>query len=174
MVSPSVVCRCGMSAAAGAWKLVLSAANAAAILIIRAKRLKIKGIYFLYRLLQILALPLVLFYFLWRGLKNRGYWHTPPQRLGFLPRSFKQTGPGAIWLHAVSVGEVLSSLEFLRQLREQRPRSPIFVSTTTLAGRAAAADKLRSLADGVFFAPLDYAAIVRRVLRTLRPSVVVV
>src|SRR5271157_1157346 len=174
MVSPSVVCRCGMSAAAGAWKLVLSAANAAAILIIRAKRLKIKGIYFLYRLLQWLALPLVLFYFLWRGLRDRGYWPSLVERLGYLPPSFKQTGPGAIWLHAVSVGEVLSSLEFLRNVREQCPHSRIFVSTSTLAGRATAGEKLRGLADGVFYAPVDYVAAVRRVLRSLRPSVVAV
>jgi len=35
-----------------------------------------------------------------------------PERFGFLPHSFRQTGPGAIWLHAVSVGEVLACLEF--------------------------------------------------------------
>jgi tetraacyldisaccharide 4'-kinase len=136
--------------------------------------LKIKGIYFLYRLLQWLALPLVLLYFLWRGLRNRGYWPSLGERLGYLPPSFRQTGPGAIWFHAVSVGEVLSSLEFLRHVRQECPRSPIFVSTTTLAGRAIAGEKLRGLADGVFYAPLDYVALVRRVLRCLRPSVVVV
>ena len=117
---------------------------------------------------------MVLLYFLWRGLKNRGYWPSLAQRLGFLPRSFRQTGPGAIWLHAVSVGEVLSSLEFLRQVRQACPRSSIFVSTTTLAGRATAGEKLHGLADGVFYAPMDFAWAVRRVLRTLRPSVVVV
>jgi len=77
-------------------------------------------------------------------------------------------------LHAVSVGEILSSIELLRQVRRQCPRSPIFVSTTTLAGRAAATGKLRGLANGVFYAPVDYVAPVRRVLRALRPSVVVV
>jgi len=96
-----------------------------------------------------------------------------PQRFGFLPRSFRQTGPGAIWLHAVSVGEVLSCLEFLRLLRKEFPRTRVFVSTSTLAGRSTAADKLRGLADGVFYAPVDYVFAVRRVLRTLRPSVVV-
>jgi 3-deoxy-D-manno-octulosonic-acid transferase len=136
--------------------------------------LKIKGIYFLYRLLQILALPWVVFYFLWRGLKNRGYWRTLAQRCGYLPRSYRQTGPGAIWLHAVSVGEVLSCQEFLRQMKQRRPRSPIFVSTATLAGRATADEKLRDLADGVFYAPIDYVSAVRRVLRTLQPSVLVV
>lgn len=77
-------------------------------------------------------------------------------------------------MHAVSVGEVLSCLEFLRQLRAEFPRTRIFVSTSTLAGRAIAGDKLASLTDGVFYAPVDYVFVVRRILRTLRPSVVVV
>ncbi len=51
---------------------------------------------------------------------------------------------------------------------------PLFVSTTTLAGRTVAEQKLATLADGVFFAPLDYRSVVRRVLRTVRPAVVVV
>ena len=85
-----------------------------------------------------------------------------------------QTPAGAIWLHAVSVGEVLSSVELLRRLRERLPRAPLYVSTTTLAGRAIAEQKLAGLADGVFFAPLDYCFAVRRVLRALRPRALVV
>jgi tetraacyldisaccharide 4'-kinase len=113
-------------------------------------------------------------YFLWRGIRNRAWFRTLPQRLGFLPRSFRQTVPGAIWLHAVSVGEVLAAPGLLRRLREEFPRSPVFVSTSTLAGRATAHQKLRGLAAGVFYAPLDYVFAVRRVLRTLRPSLVIV
>ncbi len=82
--------------------------------------------------------------------------------------------PGGVWVHAVSVGEVLSAVPFVRALREALPEAPVFVSTTTLAGRAAAEDKLRGLADAVFFAPIDYALPVRRVLRRLRPRAVVV
>jgi 3-deoxy-D-manno-octulosonic-acid transferase len=77
-------------------------------------------------------------------------------------------------LHAVSVGEVLSSVELLRQMRERLPHAPLYVSTTTLAGRAIAEQKLAGLAAGVFFAPLDYCFAVRRVLRALRPRAVVV
>src|ERR1700733_6070847 len=65
-------------------------------------------------------------------------------------------------------------MEFLRQLRAESPRTRIFVSTSTLAGRATAGDKLGALADGVFYAPVDYVFAVRRVLRTLRPSAVVI
>jgi len=116
----------------------------------------------------------LLFYFLFRGLRNRAYWHSLPQRFGFLPRSFRQTGPGAIWLHAVSVGEVVACVELLRRLRAELPHTSIFVSTATLAGRAIADQKLAGLADGLFFAPVDYVFAVRRVLRILQPSVVVV
>ena len=59
----------------------LSAANAAAILINRAKRLKTKGIYFLYRVLQAFGLPALLFYFLFRGLRNGGYWRSLPRAI---------------------------------------------------------------------------------------------
>jgi len=113
-------------------------------------------------------------YFLSRALANRGYWRSLPQRFGFLSHSFRQTGPGAIWLHAVSVGEVSACLEFLRALRREFPRSRIFVSTSTLAGQALARDKLAGLAHGVFYAPIDTVWAVRRVLRAIRPSAVII
>ena len=96
------------------------------------------------------------------------------QRFGFLPHSYKQTVSGAIWLHAVSVGEVLSLVEFARQVHAEFPSAPLYVSTSTLAGKATADEKLAKLAAGVFYAPIDYVFAVRRVLRRLRPAVVVV
>ena len=125
-------------------------------------------------MLEILGLPFLVVYFLLRALKLRGYSRQFGQRLGFLPGSYRQTREGAVWLHAVSVGEVLAAVELLRRLRARLPRAPLFVSSTTLAGRAAAQDKLRGLADGVFYAPLDYCSAVRRVLRRLRPRAVLV
>ena len=96
------------------------------------------------------------------------------QRLGFLPPTFHSTGAEAVWLHAVSVGEVLTALPLIRRLRREKPFLKIYVSVTTLAGRATADEKLAGLADGVFFAPLDYRSIVRRVLRRLRPHLMIV
>jgi 3-deoxy-D-manno-octulosonic-acid transferase len=136
--------------------------------------LKTKGIYFLYRVLQAGALPALLLYFVFRGFGNRAYWRTLPERFGFLPHSFRQIGPGAIWLHAVSMGEILACLEFARGLRAAFPNSRLFVSTATLAGRATADQKLSGIADGIFFAPVDYVFVVRRVLRALKPALVVV
>jgi tetraacyldisaccharide 4'-kinase len=127
-----------------------------------------------YRIGQLLAFPLLLVYFARRSVQDRRYRRGLAERFGILPRSFRQTVPGALWLHAVSVGEVLSSIELIRRLRSELPLAPVFLSTTTLAGRAVAEDKLRGLADGVFFAPVDYCAAIRRVLRLLKPRVLVV
>jgi tetraacyldisaccharide 4'-kinase len=96
------------------------------------------------------------------------------ERFGFLPSTFESTPGGSIWLHAVSVGEIMASVELVKLLKAQHPSIPIFVSTTTLAGRETAEQKLAAVVDGVFFAPLDYRSVVRRVLRALRPALVIV
>jgi 3-deoxy-D-manno-octulosonic-acid transferase len=127
---------------------------------------------FLYRAVQFLAFPLIVLYLCGRGLRERRYWVGVGERFGRLPRSYRQTGPGAIWLHAVSVGEVVASVRLIRELRGRFPK--IFVSTTTLAGRAVAEERLRGLADGVFYAPIDYTFAVRAALRALRPSLVLI
>jgi 3-deoxy-D-manno-octulosonic-acid transferase len=150
----------------------LSAAAAAVILkrTINATRL----IYFLYQALEIALFPGVALYLLYRGIRDRRYFTALKERFGFEDIPVETTGTGSIWFHAVSVGEVLSLVELLRRVRAENPAVPLFVSTTTLAGRATAEQKLAGLADGVFFAPLDYRSAVRRVLRCLRPSLVVV
>ena len=151
--------------------------------------------YLLYGVVQIVAFPLVLWYLVWRGLKDRRYFEHMGERFGWVP--IERTAAGAIWLHAVSVGEVLSAIELLKELRgtaslrnRERPLSddrdsagastllalctPLYVSTATLAGRAMAEEKLAGLADAVFYAPLDFGFCVRNVLRRVRPSLVVV
>lgn len=127
-------------------------------------------IYFLGRLA---ALPFLLLYFLYRGCRDRRYFATFSQRLGGRPLSFPSTVPGGIWLHAVSVGEVISAVRLVEALRA-RMRCPIFVSVTTLAGRTVAEEKLTSLATAVFYAPIDYPFAISRVLRRIRPAVVVI
>jgi 3-deoxy-D-manno-octulosonic-acid transferase len=107
-------------------------------------------------------------------LRDPRYFHRLEERFGFLPPSFKPTGPGSIWFHAVSVGEVLSAVELILRVRKVRPHAEIFVSVSTLAGREVADRRLAGLANGVFFAPLDYRSVIRRVLRRIRPAVVIV
>lgn len=131
-------------------------------------------IYFIYRLLSVLAFPLIVLYMLRRGLKDRRYWQHMGERLGAAPASWDATVPGGIWLHAVSVGEVVSAIELLRRLRAEFPSQRLYVSVTTVAGREITESKLHGLADAIFYAPFDFAWAVRTVLRRLRPRVVVV
>ncbi len=131
-------------------------------------------IFLLYWTLQGLAFPFFLLYLGIRVAKNRAYAERISERFGFLPHSFHRTVPGAIWLHAVSVGEALTAVALLKKLKERMPDVPVYVSCTTLAGRAMAEQKLAGLAAGVFYAPIDYRFAVRRVLRTLKPALVIV
>ena len=159
--------------------LSLSAASTAGILTRRSSRnlpkaLKRKAIFLLYRVLQALASPVILLYLLVRGLRNPRYFLTLGERCGALSPSWQQTISASLWFHAVSAGEVLAAVPLIEEVRKRTPRTPVFVSTTTLAGRETAEKRLGGLADGVFFAPFDFVWCVRRVLRRLRPTVLVV
>jgi tetraacyldisaccharide 4'-kinase len=131
-------------------------------------------IIFLYRLIQFLAFPFLFVYFAWRLISNRPYRAHFRERLGFIPRRFHRTAPGAIWLHAVSAGEVITAQSLIEALREQEPRIAIFVSTSTTSGRAVAFKKLENIVDGIFYCPLDYASCVRRTINAIKPSLVLI
>jgi tetraacyldisaccharide 4'-kinase len=131
-------------------------------------------ILFLHFAVRVLAFPLLVVYFLLRGLREPRYFPTLPERLGFLPGRMRRAASETIWLHAVSVGEVLSSIRLIEELRKRQPGIGVFVSTTTLAGHDLAVKRLQGLVRAVFYAPIDYAFVVRRVLRRLRPVAVIV
>jgi len=109
----------------------------------------------------------------WRVLRDRRYLHGLAERAGFLRPLYKRTVSGAIWLHAVSLGEVLSSAALIRRLRAEYPGSALFVSCGTNAGRQVAEEKLSDAVDGIFYLPFDYCFAVRRVLRHIRPASVI-
>ena len=91
--------------------------------------------YFLYNLLLVLIAPLAVPYIFFRALGKGMPANRFQERLGILPHTFHQTSGAAIWLHAVSVGELLSCVPLVKQLRETFQGSPIFVSTATAAGQ---------------------------------------
>jgi tetraacyldisaccharide 4'-kinase len=151
---------------------VSTAANA--ILGNKKRVLGITRALLLYRLIQLVTFPFIVVYFAARLLVDRSYWSHFSERLGRLPQSFTRTKSGCIWLHAVSVGEVASSLPLIRQVRAGQPLIPFYLSTSTVAGRKAALRQASALVDGIFYCPLDYVSCVRRVLRAIRPALVIV
>ena len=68
----------------------------------------------------------------------------------------------------------MTAAGLIQQLHEHSPGIPLYLSVGTVAGRVLAEDKLAPLVNGIFFAPIDYPFLVRRVLRRIRPAVVVI
>src|SRR5213595_639622 len=92
-----------------------------------------------------LAALLLTPYWLVKGLRRHGkYLSNLRERLGLsFPALAKLPGEraGAIWIHAVSVGEVLSGVTLARQLKAAYPRRPLIMSTTTIRGRRGYAER---------------------------------
>jgi len=131
-------------------------------------------VYFIYSLLTAIAALLLLPYWLIRGLRQDKYLSNLRERLGFsLPRLSKSSTQAPIWIHAVSVGELLSALALAKRLKEAYPGHPLVLSTTTITGQALARERF-SFADAIFYFPLDWSFSVRRVLRAVRPAIVVI
>jgi len=123
-----------------------------------------------------LAALLLVPYWLVQGLRNGKYLSNLGERLGFsFPAlaNLPANSTGAIWIHAVSVGEALSGITLARRLKETYPHRPLIISTTTQTGQALARDRM-PFADAVIYFPLDWAFCVRRALNAVRPSVVLV
>ena len=132
--------------------------------------------YFIYSFLMGFAALLLTPYWLVQGLRHGKYLSNIGERLGLsLPWLAKlpASRPGAIWIHAVSVGEALSSVALARRLKEAYPDRPLIVSTTTITGQALARERF-AFADAVIYFPLDWAFCVRRVMEAVRPAVVVI
>jgi 3-deoxy-D-manno-octulosonic-acid transferase len=78
----------------------------------------------------------------------------------------------SIWIHAVSVGEVLSLQNLIKTIKEKHPGWAVYFSTLTNSGMRVAKEKLKGV-DQVFFIPLDFASVVRKFFEALKPSLFV-
>ena len=124
----------------------------------------------LYSLVMGLVLPLALLRLLGRSLKAPAYRRRWRERLGFYP---ERPLASAIWIHAVSVGEVQAAQLLIKRLLARYPGQGILVTTTTPTGSS----RLRSLfAEQVrhVYMPYDLQWVVRRFLRAVRPRLAVV
>jgi 3-deoxy-D-manno-octulosonic-acid transferase len=93
------------------------------------------------------------------------------ERLGFKLPKRKGENP-FLWIHAVSVGEVLSLQSLVKEIRAAYPEWEIGFSTFTNTGYKMAVAKMTAV-DHVFFVPFDFALSVRRFFRALRPRLLV-
>src|SRR5688500_7463942 len=124
--------------------------------------------YAVYSLFIVLFFAVMSPYLVYQAVRYRKYVRSLPQRLGILPVSFNMDGDRSIWIHAVSVGEVLTARALLPELRERYPALRIFLSTTTMTGQQIARNNLQYV-DEVFYFPFDFTFIVNRTLRLVKP-----
>jgi len=129
-------------------------------------------VYALYSILLAVGFVLALPWFLWKGRSTGKYLRTFRERMGRLPVYLNVDGDLSIWIHAVSVGEVLAARPLVPVLRARFPDHRLFLSTTTMTGNAVAAKSVRGL-DGLFYAPFDWPVPVRRALGILNPALLV-
>jgi 3-deoxy-D-manno-octulosonic-acid transferase len=125
-------------------------------------------VYLLYSVLIVTFFLIMSPYLAWQAVRYRKYIGSLGQRLGYLPITFNLDGEESIWIHAVSVGEVLTARALLPQLRERYPRLRLFLSTTTMTGQQIARNSLQFV-DGVFYFPFDLGFVVNRTLRLVKP-----
>ncbi len=97
------------------------------------------------------------------------------QKLGRLRKSVMRVikGTRPIWVHAVSVGEVMAAHPLIRELKKKYPHRKLILSTVTVTGHFTASRRVPE-ADAVFYFPFDYPCIVRRVIKGINPEIVLV
>ncbi len=120
---------------------------------------------FAYLLAGLAYAPIAVFNALVVG-KNRRGWG---QRFGAVPRF--EPGRERVWVHAVSLGEINATPKLVAAIRERRPGIDVVISTTTDTGFARAV-QLHG-AERVFRYPFDFSLVVSRVLRRIRPTMIV-
>jgi 3-deoxy-D-manno-octulosonic-acid transferase len=129
-------------------------------------------VYSLYSLLLFLALIVSTPWWLVQMLRHGKYRTGWSERLGTVPdRLFNRVAENNIWIHAVSVGEVLAISRVADELKQQLPGWRIVVSTTTDTGQKLARERFGE--NNVFYLPLDLPWAVRAYLQALRPKLLV-
>jgi 3-deoxy-D-manno-octulosonic-acid transferase len=115
-------------------------------------------------------------WWLWRMATTRKYREGLAERLGRVPRRLVSVSALAnerplIWLHVVSVGEVLAVSRLVKTLDAALPGYQIAVSTTTRTGQAVARERFGM--NRVFYCPLDLPWAVSAYLNAMRPSLLI-
>ncbi|HEY4961100.1 MAG TPA: 3-deoxy-D-manno-octulosonic acid transferase [Terriglobales bacterium] len=131
-----------------------------------------RRVYFVYSALLMLALLLSTPWWLLEMARHGKYRIGWRERLGMVPsRLFDRVAPDTIWIHAVSVGEVLAVSRMVEELKARLPGWRVVISTTTDTGQKLARQRF---GDGdVFYFPLDFEFAVRAYLQALRPKLLV-
>ncbi len=104
-----------------------------------------------------------------KGLRKRWL----KEKFGFFNSSLITNQSSLIWVHAVSVGEVMATIPLLKKLREKYPEKNLLLSTVTDTGQKVARDKVTDNTE-VFYLPFDIPVILGRFFKKIRPSLIII
>ena len=126
--------------------------------------------YLIYSILFSVGLVLMAPFYWWRKgrVQGRGHW---AERFGNIP--YEEPSRGAIWVHAVSLGETLAVAGLVKEIQKACPQRRIYLSHVTPTGREAGEKRLPDIA-GRFYVPLDWRWTVRKVLRRIKPALLII
>ncbi len=120
-----------------------------------------------------LLFPPFLLFLAIRLIRHPAYRTGMGERFGHYAPLKRAAGQRLLWIHAVSVGEVLSAGVLLGRLRDRYPDCLLILSTGTPTGRATAEAQWivqKRLVDRVVYFPFDFPWVVRRAIRAFSPS----
>lgn len=123
-----------------------------------------------YQSIQLLLLPFLIPFLFVRKMKGKSIFGSFKERFGFIPMPPKSKK--IIWIHAVSVGEVLSIQNLINKIKQNNPNSFCYLTTGTIQGKNIA--KANSIADQISFLPFDFLITMLLGFARINPSYIIV
>ena len=131
-------------------------------------------LWIIYNLLFPVVFLFMLPKFLSRMVRRGGYFKHFEQRIGHFGHGTKEQirEHRRVWVHAVSVGEIYVALKFIKAYREEHPDTYFALSTTTSTAHAIGRKEI-DVRDVLFYFPVDLPHVIKKVLRIVNPSRIV-
>lgn len=123
----------------------------------------------IYTILLLFALPFLFLRLLWKSRRQAAYRERMGERAGLYRFKLEK----CIWVHAVSMGEVIAATPLIRKLKAQYPATPLLVTTMTPTGAAQVQKTLSDVATHVYL-PYDFPTFVHRFLRAMNPRIAII
>ncbi len=123
----------------------------------------------IYTILLFFALPFIFLRLLWKSRRQPAYRERMAERMGYYPFKLEE----CIWVHAVSMGEVIAATPLIKKIKAQYPDMTLLVTTMTPTGAAQVQKALGDIVKHAYI-PYDFPAYINRFLKTMRPRVAVI
>lgn len=127
-------------------------------------------IFYLYNTALVICYPLLWAYFLAMSIRSDKFSGTLAERYGYYDDSLRKPGVShRIWIHAVSVGEVVAAIPLAREMSHSMAGNDLVFSTTTKAGKQII-QKTFGGKIPCFYFPFDFPWVARRAVKTIAPD----